>query len=177
MMEKGAAIAIERGKFNVDLGLPVLRLNDSVANMSVISPRAWREFVLPHMRTVCDELHAYDPRVRIYCHICGNALPILEGCLEAGVDCIGPLDPLGGFTCADARAVVGDRAALMGGVNTLSFVHRTPADLIEEARTCIVAAGRDGGYILGSGCALPRSSRRENLLALAEAAERFGRYG
>ena len=58
VMEKGAAIAIEKGKFHIDCGLRMLRLNDSVANMSVISPRHWREFILPHMKSVCQELHA-----------------------------------------------------------------------------------------------------------------------
>jgi hypothetical protein len=53
IMEKGAAHAIEKGKFHIDSGLKMLRLNDSVANMSVISPEHWREFILPHMKTVC----------------------------------------------------------------------------------------------------------------------------
>jgi uroporphyrinogen-III decarboxylase len=174
IMEKGAAHAIEKGKFHIDTGLKMLRLNDSVANMSVISPQHWREFILPHMKTVCDELHGYRPGVRIYCHICGNVMPIMEDLVAAGLDCIGPLDPLGNFTCAQARETVGDRIALMGGVNTLSFLNSTPEKLIEEARVCIEGAGRNGGYILGSGCVVPRSAPRENLLALHAASERFG---
>lgn len=174
VMEKGAAIAIEKGKFHVDCGLSVLRLNDSVANMSVISPRHWRQFVLPHMKTVCRELHAYSSDVRIYCHVCGNVLPVVDDILAAGIDCIGPLDPLGGFTCAEIRAAVGDRVPLMGGVDTLSFVQSTPEELLEEARACIEAAGRTGPYILGSGCALPPASKRENLLALSRAAKEHG---
>jgi len=174
IMDKGVAHAVEKGKFSIDTGLRMLRLNDSVANMSVISPEHWREFIFPHMKTVCDELHSYEPNVRIYCHICGNVMPIMEDLIATGLDCIGPLDPLGNFTCADAREAVGDRIALMGGVNTLSFINSTPEELIEEARVCIEVAGQHGGYILGSGCVVPRSASRENLLALHRAAERFG---
>lgn len=173
ILEKGAEIAIERGKFHLACGLKILRLNDSVANMSVISPAVWRRLVLPAMRTVCRELHRYDPDVRIYCHICGNVFPVLEDLVATGIDCVGPLDPLGGFTCGEARAVVGDRVALMGGVHTLSFVNSSPEQLADEARRCIDAAGRDR-YVLGSGCALPRSSRRENLLALSRTARQYG---
>lgn len=173
IMDKGVAHAVEKGKFSIDCGLRMLRLNDSIANMSVISPEHFRQFIFPRMKAVCDELHSYEPDVRIYCHVCGDVMPIMEDLIATGLDCIGPLDQLGNFTCADARGVVGDRIALMGGVNTLSFVDSTPDELIEEARACIEGAGRRG-YVLGSGCVVPRSAARQNLLALRTAAERFG---
>lgn len=176
VMEKGAAIAIEKGKFNIDLGLKILRLNDSVGNMSVISPEHWRKFVKPHMKVVCDELHNYDPEVKIYCHICGNILPVVESLVETGIDCIGPLDPLGGFTPGQVREIVGNSVALYGGVNTLSFVNENPEEIITEAKKCIKEAGQKGNYILGSGCVIPRTASRENLEALHAAAVKYGTY-
>ncbi len=68
VMEKGALIAVERGKFNIDIGIKVLRLNDSA----------------------------------------GNILPVAEDLVKTGLDCIGPLDPLGGFKPEDIRKRVGD---------------------------------------------------------------------
>lgn len=176
ILEKGARIAVEKGKFNLDLGLRVLRVNDSIGNMSVISPVMWREFVFPHLRDVCTELHAYDPGARIYCHICGNVLPVAEDLVKTGIDCIGPLDPLGGFTPAEMRARVGDAVSLMGGVNTLSFIDGDANSIFEESRRCIQEAGEAGGYILGSGCVIPRSTPLENLKALRRATEIHGRY-
>ena len=123
IMEKGVEYCVEKGKFNIDLGIKILRLNDSVGNMNVISPELWEEFVFPHMKTICDELHSYDPSVRIYCHICGNVLPVLKKLIETGLDCIGPLDPLGGVNPGEVRNVVGKKVALLGGVNTLSFIN------------------------------------------------------
>ena len=176
LMEKGVEFATERGKFNIDLGLKVLRLNDSAGNCSVISPAHWREFVFPHMKAVCDELHRYDPEVRIYSHICGNVMPIIDDLIATGLDCIGPLDPLGRFTARQARAKAGNRIALMGGVNTLTFLAEDPAAIEAEARACIEGAGEHGGFVLGSGCMIPPGSRKENLLALAETARRYGVY-
>ena len=173
VMEKGVAIAVEKGKFNIDLGLMVLRLNDSIGNMSVISPRHWRKFIFPHMQTVCAELHNYNRDVRIYCHICGNILPIAEDLVKTGLDCIGPLDPLGGFTPAEVRQRVGNSVSLMGGVNTLTFLNGTPEDIIAEANACIRQAGEHGGYILGSGCAVPRDTPKVNLLALRDTVEKY----
>ena len=189
IMERGARIAVEKGKYSIDLGLDVLRLNDSVANMSVISPAHWREFVLPHMRDVVTELHAYSADALIYCHICGNVLPVLQDIVATGVDCIGPLDPLGGFTPAQAREVVGDRVSLMGGVDTQTFVNGTPEEVIAEARAAVACgavppvgaavkpgaahapAGVPASFVLGSGCVIPRTARRENLLALRAAVD------
>jgi len=172
VMEKGVAFAVERGKFKIDQGIRILRLNDSAANMSVMSPRQWKEFIYPHFKAVCEELHSYCPDVKIYCHICGNALPIIDLLVDAGLDCIGPLDPLGGFTVGDARRAVGDEVTLMGGVDTQSFVVATGQEIEAEARRCI-EQGAVGGrrYILGSGCVIPRSAKRDNLEALVRAAE------
>ncbi len=174
LMEKGTAYVIERGKFLVDCGLRILRLNDSVGNMSVISPRTWKEFVFPHMKQVCDELHGYCPEAKIYCHICGNVLPIVEDLVETGLDCIAPLDPLGGFSVADVRKRVGDGYVLMGGVNTMSFVNSSPAEIHAEALRCIEEGNRNGAFVLGSGCALPSDTKRENLEALVAASKEAG---
>jgi uroporphyrinogen-III decarboxylase len=101
---------------------------------------------------------------------------VLDDLVETGLDCIGPLDPLGGFTCAQARQTVGDRIALMGGVNTLSFINRTPEQIAEEAATCIQDAGQAGGYVLGSGCVVPRDAKRECLEALVRVVREHGQY-
>ena len=173
LMEKGVAMAVEKGKFHVDCGIKMLRVNDSVANMSVISPAHFQEFILPHMKTLCDELHHYDPEVRIYCHICGNVLPVMDLLVDAGLDCIGPMDPLGGFSAKEARQAVGSRVSLMGGVNTLTFLNGAPDQVAREARECLKVFGKTG-YILGSGCVVPPGTKKENLLALRAEAERSG---
>ena len=164
VMEKGEAIAIEKGKLNIDMGMNILRLNDSVANMMVISPSHWREFIKPHMKVVCDELHSYSKDVKIYCHICGNVLPVIEDIAETGIDRIGPLDPMGGFTAEQARKRVGNSISLMGGVNTMSFVNSTKEELMSEACEVMRGAGENGGFILGSGCMVLRSAEKVNFL-------------
>jgi len=176
VMDAGVRIAAERGKFLIDSGVRILRINDSVGNMSVISPSQWREFVKPHFKDLCTELHRYEAEVKLYCHICGNTLPIAEDLVETGLDCIAPLDPLGGFTATQMRERVGDSVALMGGVNTMSFVQNTPEEIETEVAACIRGAGKKGGYIIGSGCAVPRAASLENLLALKRGCERYGTY-
>ena len=64
----------------------------------------------------------------------------------------------------------------MGGVDTLSFVNEPPLAILEESRRCIEQAGANGGYVLGSGCVIPRNARRDCLQAHVAAAHEFGTY-
>lgn len=173
VMKKGAEIAISRGKYWLDNGLRVLRLNDSTGNMSLISPDHWREFVYPYIKEVCDELHNYNSDAILYCHICGNILPIAEDLINAGLDCIGPLDPLGGFTVKQVRDIAGERASLMGGVNTLTLLNGTYDEVKNEAVKCIQEAQDGLGFVLGSGCVVPRGCPVENLRALTDASKEY----
>ena len=144
--------------------------------MSVISQKHWREFIQPHFRTVCSELKNYRPGVKIYSHICGNTLPILRDLAATGVDCLGPIDPMAGCDCRRAREAVGPDIALHGGVNTLSFVAKNEEALVAEALACIDGAG-PRGFVLGSGCSIPRGARPENVTALRKASSLYRESG
>lgn len=208
-LDAGDAIAIAKGSYWLDRGYRTLRINDSAGNLSVISADHWRTFVKPHFATVVTELHRRCPEALLYCHVCGNALPIIGDLADTGLDCIAPLDPLGGFTVADARRALerhpaaprgdgcpaaapaaGRPVALMGGINTLSFVEGTPEAVGAEAEACIAgartAADRDGatgpdavpaGFILGSGCVVPRGARVECLLRARDVAHAGESHG
>lgn len=166
-MEKGIAICLERARFFLSHGIRVLRYNDSSANMKLISPGMWRKYITPHVSDFCREVHAMAPDAKVYCHICGDVRPILPDLMATGLDCIAPLDPLGGFTVEDARSAAGSAFPLMGGVNTLTLLNGAPEQVRAEAKKCIVEGGQ--GFILGSGCALARQTPPKNLRALIEA--------
>jgi uroporphyrinogen-III decarboxylase len=114
-------------------------------------------------------VHAIDREALVYCHICGNVMPILEDLVETGLDCIGPLDPLGGFTVGEARERVAGRASLMGGVNTLTLLKGTPGQVRAESLHCLEQMKGEPGYILGSGCVVPPRASLENIRAMADA--------
>jgi uroporphyrinogen-III decarboxylase len=62
----------------------------------------------------------------------------------------------------------------LGGVNTLSFINRPPENIRTEAERCIKEGFTRGHFVVGSGCVVPRTARREALLALAEASVNMG---
>jgi uroporphyrinogen-III decarboxylase len=170
LMDRGAEIAVAKARLNLGLGIRILRLNDSAGTMSLISPALWREFVKPRFREIVKAAKDIDPGARVYCHICGDLRPIALDLVETGVDCIAPLDPLGGSGPGALRGLVGEGAALMGGIDTMSFLQADAASLSAEARACILAGGARGGFVLGSGCVVPRGSPRANLEAARDVA-------
>ena len=46
------------------------------------------------------------------------------------------------------------------------FLSGTPEEVITEAKACVEAWGKGGGYVLTLGCDFPKSITLENVLAL-----------
>ena len=88
---------------------------------------------------------------------------------ETGAHVIEPLDPLGGVEVADAKARVGKRVALMGGVNTITLSNESAEDVRNESiRKC--REGGPHGHILGAGDMVPPDTPLDNLQAMVDVA-------
>lgn len=174
IMELGTEISIQIGYALIETGVDAIYIGDAWASSTIISPRQYKEFCLPYHKKATEAFHKKG--VPVYLHICGNSMPILEYMVETGVDAIEPLDPLGGVDIAEAKRRVGDKVCLKGGVNTLTLLKGTPEDVMREAKYCIEVAGKDGGYILGSGDDIPVEAPVENVKAMVEAAKIWGKY-
>ena len=174
VLENGLHIAVEQMRAMRGAGVELFYIGDATASTDLISPRHFKEYVFPYYKAFCEEAHQLGGLV--YVHVCGNQTPLAEMLADTGADCIEPMDPLGGVDPAYMKRLVGDRAALMGGVSTLTMLKGTPEQVEAEARECIRKAGHGGGYILAAGCMVPRDTPRENVRALVRAAREFGSY-
>ena len=160
--------AIEQAKKLLRTGIDCFYIGDPSASASLISPGHFEEFCLPIYREFCDHFRGED--ILIYIHVCGNSNPILEMLADTGADTVEPLDPLGGVSVADAKRRIGDRVALMGGVNTLTLATGTPEEVrAESERKC--AEGGPYGYILAAGDMVPPKTTLANLKAVVNVAK------
>jgi len=166
-MDMQADTMIERAERLLKTGIDCLYIGDPAASASLISPRHFERFCLPGYQKFCR--HFRDDGVLIYIHICGNSRPILEMMADAGADVVEPLDPLGGVEVADAKRRIGQRVALMGGLNTLTLASGTPDEVRAEAiRKC--REGGPHGYILAAGDMVPPNTPLENLQVMVDVA-------
>ncbi len=155
--------AIEQAERLLSTGIDAFYIGDPAASASLISPQHFERFCLPAYQRFCRRFR--DDPVLIYIHVCGNSAPILEMLADTGADAVEPLDPLGGVSVADAKRRIGERVALMGGVNTLTLALGSPEEVAEEAKTKCREGG-PRGYILAAGDMVPPRTPLENLKAL-----------
>ncbi len=112
------------------------------------SPEDFREFVSRYDKPIIDLIHNGGKLAWIHCH--GDMKPVLEDFIEMGTDCLNPIEPppVGGFTLAEAKEIIGGRMSLDGGVQNGNFELLEPEEMervVEET----VAMGKPGGcYIL-----------------------------
>jgi uroporphyrinogen decarboxylase len=120
------------------------------ASSTVVSPDLHREFCLPYDRRLHDALHNLGFKVTY--HTCGGTRGIEELILRNGADASETLAPpsIGGNQEPwDLRSRVGDRIALIGGMDQHSVLTEgTEREIEAQVQTLFEKVGANGGYIL-----------------------------
>jgi uroporphyrinogen decarboxylase len=100
----------------------------------LISPKHFDEFVLPWFRKFTDRAHARGYQVIL--HSCGSIHRVIPRLIEAGVECLHPLQARAGNMEAERLAAdFKGRIAFLGGVDTQRLlVEGTPAEVRAEVR-------------------------------------------
>nr|WP_255700386.1 uroporphyrinogen decarboxylase family protein [Dethiosulfovibrio faecalis] len=146
---------------------------DPVSSTSVISPKQFRSFSLPYMkRNVAHVAECTGGRPTM--HICGKSRDLWEDCVEAGIGnfSIDNVEDL-----EDAKNVMGDRVVITGNIPPVDVVaNGTVDDVFRSARECIRKAwDSPKGFILCTGCQIPKGTPMENIKAIMDAGREYGR--
>jgi len=135
-----------------------------------MSPVTFRQWVVPYHERAYKEISL--PWIL---HTDGDITPILEDLLAMGIDAIHPIDP----NCMDIRSFkrdYGQRVCILGNVDVNTLAMGTPEDTYNEVHDLIQNLAPGYGYIVSSGNSVPDYAKPENILALAQAMEDFGKY-
>ncbi len=164
-LDLAADALIAFGKACVDAGADLLHCGDSLASCDVISPADYEEWAFPYERKVLMAWKEYGAKTLL--HICGDSSKVLDLYAETGADVI-EVDHK--VDLALARSIVGDRACVIGNVDPVTvLLQGTPEQVRAVSEQCL-EAGRGGGYVLGSGCVVPRITPLDNIRAMVQAA-------
>lgn len=150
----------------IEAGAQAVQLFDSW--VGALSPRDYREFVLPHSRFVLEGLGEYDvPRI----HFGTGTATLLDAMREAGCEVIG-VDwrmPIG-----RARRIVGPELAVQGNLDPAVLL--APRELlVERVKAVLADADAFNGYIFNLGHGVLPETPMENVQVLIETVHAFER--
>lgn len=152
------------------LGVDMIGIGgDFAGKRMIISPEAYREFIVPEVRALADvvrsagafSINATD----------GNIWPVLEDFLcGCGVDGYMEIDYSAGMEMGELKSRYGDQVVLFGNMdcgNTLSF--SSPEEIGTLTKEILDGGFGDGGHIFCASNAITGSIELENYLAMVNA--------
>lgn len=171
-----AKYTLELGLAYADAGADVLMIYDDYAYHSgpFLSPKLWREYVLPWNKTVISAFHKKG--LPVILHACGDIRPLMDGIIESGYDAVQPLEATANLNLKEVKERWGNSICLIGNIdiNTLSL--GTEEDVEKEVKMAIKSAASGGGYMLGSSHGIYHSCKPENVVRMSEVRRKYGKY-
>jgi len=153
------------GQALVEKGANVLFIPDPTASASMISPRVFRELVMPRLRSLLGAL-----QVPCILHICGDTTITLDAMAETEFHVLS-LDQC--MDLAEARRRL-PGVVLGGNVDPIkSLLMGSRRQVVENTLSCLRSAGTSR-YVLMSGCGIPPHASLENVKAMIETALEYG---
>jgi uroporphyrinogen decarboxylase len=160
-----------------ELGGQIVVVGDDIAGSDglLISPEMYRQSVYPHFRRLVSNFKRLG--YLVIKHTDGDIMSIMDDLVNSGIDCIDPIDPLGGMDIGTIKSRYGRRLAIKGNVDCVkTLVSGSIGDVRNAVKACIRAAGHGGGYILSSSNSIHAGVAPELYRAFLDARIEFGRY-
>ena len=177
----------DRGKFSVEIVKrliewgatgPMLIFDDYGYKKGLfMSPRNYREFVLPWLERICKTAHKGG--LQVILHSCGDIYQIFEDIIKSGVDAINPIEPTTAnpdYNIFKLHEKYGSEITFVGNVSPQDLSDKEPSIIRAYTKKLIKKVAPGGGFILSSGHSINPSVRLNNFLAMRETLERFGNY-
>jgi uroporphyrinogen decarboxylase len=177
LVDLSVRINLELAEELASRGIKIVYTGDDYAYNTgpLMSPRHFRELFYPGLKKVIQGFK--DLGLYVIKHSDGNLWPIMDMIIDSGIDCLDPIDPLGGMDLAEVKKKFGDRIAVKGNVDCaqlLSFGSRE--EVIEATRTALEKGMPGGGYILSSSNSIHSAVQPGNYSAMLDTWKEFGSY-
>ncbi len=140
-----------------------------------VSPEMYRRFFKANFARYNTLAHRYG--LRTMYHSCGNVTALVPDFVEAGLDVLQSLQPQAGMDLAVLKREYGRDLCFQGGIDIQGVLpHGTPEDLRAHVADRARLMGPGGGYIFGTAHNILPDVPSENVWALFEAYQEYGRY-
>ena len=159
-------------------GIDVLWMGEDLGTQlgPMISADLYRRTVRPRHQRVVDLAKAYGIPAAI--HSCGSSSWVFDQFIEMGISVVDTLQPEArDMAPATLKARYGDRLAFHGCISTAGPVAKgSVQETVDNVRQTLETMMPGGGYALSPTHMLQDNSPTANVVAMYEAAHKYGRY-
>jgi uroporphyrinogen decarboxylase len=125
-------------------------------------------------RLLYDFFHQHDMPVIL--HSCGRVTALIPHLIEAGLDCLQPLEVKAGMDLVELKREFGRDLAFMGGIDVRAMADPNPQAIEDEIRRKFEAALPGGGYIYHSDHSVPNNVSYQQYTRVMELVREHGAY-
>jgi len=178
MFMTSAQLTIEMAKMMIEKGFRFdgAWLFDDMGyrNTSLFSPQTYCNISLPVHKMLCDFFHSKG--LPVILHSCGNVKVLIPHLIEAGFDCLQPLEVKAGMDLIELKKEFGDKLSFMGGIDVRLMSDPDQNKIENEIKTKINFAKKHGGYIYHSDHSVPNNVSFQQYKRVIELVKKYGQY-
>jgi len=143
----------------------------------MISPKIYREIIKPHHMELIRTIKKKHPKVKVMIHCDGGVKPLLPDFVEAGIDILNPVQTTArGMDLVALKREFGEDLVFQGAIDTQHVLREgTPVQVADEVKRVIDILAPGGGFLLGPSHNVLPDVPIENLIAMFETAQCYGR--
>jgi len=144
----------------------------------LFSPELFKDLYLPTLKKVNDHIHDNTNCKTLY-HSCGSIRNIIGYMIEAGVDCLNPIQTnTANMDPAELKKEFGDKLTFWGGgVETQTvYTYGTPEEVEKQVKERIDIFGPGGGFIFSPIHNTQNNVPFENICAMRDTILKYRKY-
>ena len=146
------------------------------ATGSQLGPKRFERWALPDVVRAVEQVRRVQGKY-LGLYTLGKIGKLMPMLADAGVHFVETFEPNeGDISLGDAKKRYGHRLCVMGNFDCNVLAFGSTDDARREARRCLGEAMAGGGYVMVTADEVPADAKLDNLKAMVETVQQFGRY-
>jgi len=141
---------------------------------TMCSPEMYKELFWPDHKRLADWAHAHD--MKLIFHTDGDVNGVIDLYIEAGFDCLQPLEVKASMDIRELCPRYGDRLAFFGNVDVMAMITNDWGVIEKEIREKLTAGKATRGYIYHSDHSIPPQVSWQTYQEIIKLVGKYGDY-